>query len=52
MAMQNTLRLPELLESIISHVPERDILCNAQRVSRHWRTIIHSSPTIQKKIWL
>lgn len=52
MAMQNTLSLPELLENIISHIPERDILCNAQRVSRHWRTIIHSSPTIQKKIWL
>lgn len=52
MAMQNTLSLPELLENIISHIPDRDILCNAQRVSRHWRTIIHSSPTIQKKIWL
>ena len=52
MAIQNTLGLPELLENIISHLPERDILCNAQRVSRHWKTIIDSSPTIQKKIWL
>jgi hypothetical protein len=52
MAMQNTLGLPELLENIISHLPERDILCNAQRASRHWKTIIDSSPTIQKKIWL
>jgi hypothetical protein len=52
MAMQNTLSLPELLENIISHLPERDILCNAQRVSRHWEAIIDSSPTIQKKIWL
>lgn len=50
--MQNTLGLPELLENIISHLPERDILCNAQRASRHWKTIIDSSPTIQKKIWL
>jgi hypothetical protein len=50
MAMQNTLALPELLENIISHLPERDILCNAQRVSHHWKTIIDSSPTIQKKI--
>lgn len=52
MAMQNTLSLPELLENIISHLPEEDILCNAQRVSRHWKTIIDTSPTIQKKIWL
>jgi hypothetical protein len=52
MAMQNTLGLPELLENIISHLPERDILLNAQRASRHWKTIIDSSPTIQKKIWL
>lgn len=48
--MQNTLGLPELLENIISHLPERDILCNAQRVSHHWKTIIDNSPTIQKKI--
>lgn len=48
--MQNTLALPELLENIIVHLPERDILINAQRVSRHWKTIIDSSPTIQKKI--
>jgi hypothetical protein len=52
MAMQNTLSLPELLENIISHLPERDILCHAQRVSRHWKIIIDSSPTIQKKTWL
>ena len=52
MAMQNTLALPELLENIISHLPERDILCRAQRVSRNWKNIIDSSPGIQRKIWL
>jgi len=51
MAMQNTLGLPELLENIISHLPERDILCNAQRVSQHWKNIIDNSPTIQKKMY-
>lgn len=50
MAMQNTLALPKLLENIIVHLPERDILTNGQRVSRNWKTIIDSSPAIQKKI--
>lgn len=51
MAMQNTLALPELLKNIISHLPERDILCNAQQVSCNWRSIIGTSPTVWKKIW-
>lgn len=50
MAMQNNLALPKLLENIIVHLPERDILTNGQRVSLNWKTIIDSSPAIQKKI--
>lgn len=51
MAMQKALSVPELLENIICHLPERDILTTAQRVSRSWSSLIGSSPTIQKKIW-
>lgn len=51
MAMQKAFSVPELLESIIYHLPERNILTIAQRVSRGWSSLIDSSPTIQKKIW-
>jgi hypothetical protein len=50
--MQDVFGVPELLESIISHLPERDILTKAQRVSRAWNIMITSSPTIRKKIWM
>jgi hypothetical protein len=52
MAIQDVFGVPELLESIISHLPERDILTKAQRVSRAWNAMIKSSPTIRKKIWM
>jgi hypothetical protein len=50
MAIQITLSLPELLEKIIFHLPERDLFCNVQRVSHHWKNVINNSPTIQKKL--
>jgi hypothetical protein len=49
-AMQAVFGVPELLESIIFHLPERDILTKAQRVSRAWNSMIKSSPIIRKKI--
>jgi hypothetical protein len=52
MAIQDVFGVPELLESIISHLPERDILTKAQRVSHAWNAMIKSSPTIRKKIWM
>lgn len=42
---------PELLENIISFLPQSDIL-KAQRLSRRWNTAISSSPSIQIKLWL
>jgi len=51
MAMQKALDLPELVESIIFHLPEKDVIFNAQRVSRTWKAIV-GSPKIQKKTYL
>jgi hypothetical protein len=42
----------ELLEAIIYLLPSRDILANAQRVSRIWKDSITQSPGITKKLWL
>lgn len=44
--------LPELLETIISLLSEREILANAQRVSRVWKDTIARSPKLQRKLWL
>jgi hypothetical protein len=42
---------PELLECILLHLPERDLLVNAQRVSQLWNAIITTSPTLQRILY-
>jgi hypothetical protein len=46
------LAIPELLENIVSFLPEYEILANAQRVSRTWRSSVVDSPRIQRKLFL
>lgn len=43
--------IPELLESIISFLPAREILTKAQCVSRTWKAAVDSSPTLQTLLW-
>lgn len=42
---------PELLENIMIYLPERDLLVNAQRVNRLWRSIITTFSTLQQKLY-
>jgi len=42
----------ELLENIISFLPMRDILTKVQRLSRQWKIVVESSPTIRNKLWM
>jgi len=46
------LAIPELLENILSLLPEREILTSVQRVSRTWRSAVVNSPRIQKKLFM
>jgi hypothetical protein len=47
-SLSELLQIPELFETILSHLPIRDLLLHAQLVSRTWHRIISSSPTLQK----
>jgi hypothetical protein len=51
-ARRDALRLPEILEQIISHLPGYTILTRAQRVSKLWKDVIDTSPVVQKKLWM
>ncbi|KAI0382427.1 hypothetical protein F5Y04DRAFT_287880 [Hypomontagnella monticulosa] len=42
--------LPEILEYILSYLKEYEILVNAQRVSKHWKAVIESSPILQQAL--
>ena len=43
--------IPELLENILLHLPERDLLL-AQRVNRSFRDVITASVHLQRKLFL
>jgi hypothetical protein len=49
-AQESVLALPELLESILLHLPLKDLLF-AQKVSRQWQTVIATSPPIQQALF-
>jgi hypothetical protein len=51
-ALTQVLDVPELLENILSFLPEREILTSVQRVSQTWRSSIVASPRIQRKLFL
>jgi hypothetical protein len=50
-ALTQVLDVPELLENILSFLPEREILTSVQRVSQTWRAAILDSPRIQRKLF-
>jgi len=49
-AAHRALSLPEIVENIISHLPLRNIIANANRVSAQWHNIISTSPNIQRRL--
>jgi len=49
--MPTVFDIPELLENIISFLPHKDILINAQRVARAWQASVVASPRIQRKLF-
>ncbi|KAI4864052.1 hypothetical protein F4820DRAFT_449366 [Hypoxylon rubiginosum] len=44
--------IPELLENILVNLPVCDLLFNAQRVSKEWKSIVKRSPRIQKTLFM
>ncbi|KAF2232139.1 hypothetical protein EV356DRAFT_517626 [Viridothelium virens] len=50
MSSKRVLEVPELLESILSHLSPRDLLLS-QRVSRTWASLIASSPPLQRRLF-
>lgn len=47
---QRGLVVPELLENILLHVPERELLLS-QRVNQNFRNVIKHSPKLQRKLF-
>jgi hypothetical protein len=43
--------VPELLETIIAFLPDRDIYNHAQQVSRLWKATIFASPRLLRRSW-
>jgi hypothetical protein len=43
--------IPEVVEAIFFELLPRDLLVNAQRVSRDWNNTIKSSPVLQKRLF-
>ena len=41
----------ELLEAILESLPPKDVLLNAQRVSKYWNAAITASPTLQQTLF-
>jgi hypothetical protein len=50
-AATKVFNIPELLEKIISFVPERFIITHIQRVARSWKATVETS-RIQQKLWM
>ncbi|KAK8094297.1 hypothetical protein PG997_000982 [Apiospora hydei] len=48
----SALNIPELLESILLYLDEQTLLVTVQRVSKHWRDLIATSPRLQRKLFL
>ena len=47
---EGVIAVPELLETIILHLPERIVLTIASRVCRYWKQLIDDSPSLQQKL--
>ncbi|OTA56917.1 hypothetical protein K449DRAFT_468206 [Hypoxylon sp. EC38] len=42
------LKIPELLDSVLRHVPTRDLVTNAQLVNKDWEATINATPIIRQ----
>ncbi|KAK3723977.1 hypothetical protein LTR37_001461 [Vermiconidia calcicola] len=51
-AAQSVFALPELLEHILSFLPEADLLLKAPSTCRYWKGVIDVSPILQMKLFL
>jgi hypothetical protein len=51
LALTKVLDVPELLETIIFFLPDREIFNNAQKFSRTWKASIAASPRLLRKSW-
>jgi hypothetical protein len=51
-AIEAVFRITELLEAILVHLSERDILYSAQRVNSTWKACIQLSKPLQEICWL
>jgi hypothetical protein len=49
--MDTVFAIPELHDAIFLHVPPQDLLLSAQRVCKHWQTIITTSPLLQRTLF-
>lgn len=50
-AAESVLKTPELLELVLAHLDQEQLL-NAQRVCRHWKDIISSSLPLRRMLYL
>jgi len=50
--MDATLAVPELLESILLQLDTRTLLTSAQRTNKTWHSLIQTSPSLQKALFL
>ncbi|KAK4546090.1 hypothetical protein LTR36_002227 [Oleoguttula mirabilis] len=48
--MERVLKIPELLENILLHLPTRDLLVNASLVCKDWQDTITASPHLQRAL--
>ena len=51
MASMKVFDVPELLETIIAFLPDRDIFNHAQQASRIWKATIVASPRLLRRSW-
>jgi hypothetical protein len=50
-AVQRAIAIPEISEHILEHLPYDDLL-HTRRINRHFATIIDTSPTLQRNLYL
>jgi len=48
---QTALSIPELLSTILTHLPPSDLLTKTQLVNRTWKAAIERTPAIKRKLW-
>ncbi|KAI1773317.1 hypothetical protein F4818DRAFT_423891 [Hypoxylon cercidicola] len=51
MAPMDVFVIPELLENILIYLPVKNVIVNAQRVSKHWNKVIKVSPKLQQEMF-